>query len=184
MAEIEFFEDDRAHGAYRGGDRASGAPSRVGTVVNWAGALVSLGLVVGMSVWAFQLTMRVHYSSSYENAFWDGTQMTYGDGASYFHPLSGGLDVVAEFHADGDPGPEHLAERRAAADAWRTRLAALPSRYRRAVELRHVSGLSYPELAEALGRPLGTVKSDVHRGVRLLREAYEHEMNDESHEVA
>ncbi|MBF9059594.1 hypothetical protein HKCCSP123_10415, partial [Rhodobacterales bacterium HKCCSP123] len=58
MAEIEFFEDDRAHGAYRGGDRASGAPSRVGTVVNWAGALVSLGLVVGMGVWAFQLTMR------------------------------------------------------------------------------------------------------------------------------
>jgi hypothetical protein len=33
-----------------------------------------------------------------------------------------------------------------------------------------VSGLSYPELAAALGRPLGTVKSDVHRGVRLLRE--------------
>ena len=39
-------------------------------------------------------------------------------------------------------------------------------------------------LAEAMGRPLGTVKSDVHRGVRLLREAYVNEMNDDSHEVA
>jgi vibriolysin len=35
----------------------------------------------------FQLVMRVHYSTSYENAFWDGTQMTFGDGATTFHPL-------------------------------------------------------------------------------------------------
>jgi hypothetical protein len=58
MADIEYFEDDRAHGAYRGEPRGAAAPSRVGTIVNWAGALVSLGLVVGMGVWAFQLTMR------------------------------------------------------------------------------------------------------------------------------
>ena len=44
-----------------------------------------------------------------------------------------------------------------------------PDATARAVELRHVQGLSYPELAEALGRPLGTVKSDVHRGIHLLR---------------
>jgi DNA-directed RNA polymerase specialized sigma24 family protein len=41
--------------------------------------------------------------------------------------------------------------------------------------MRHVDGLSYPELADALGRPLGTVKSDVHRGVALLRAAYQRE---------
>ncbi len=55
---------------------------------------------------------------------------------------------------------------------WRRLLSGLPSRYRAAVELRHVEGLSYPELAEALGKPLGTVKSDVHRGIGLLRSAY------------
>ena len=42
----------------------------------------------------FQLTMRVHYSNSYENAFWDGSQMTFGDGASRFYPLVS-LDVAA-----------------------------------------------------------------------------------------
>ncbi|NQD35848.1 hemagglutinin [Permianibacter sp. IMCC34836] len=42
----------------------------------------------------FQLTMRVHYSSGYENAFWDGSQMTFGDGASTFYPLVS-LDVAA-----------------------------------------------------------------------------------------
>ncbi len=42
----------------------------------------------------FQLTMRVHYSSNYENAFWDGSQMTFGDGATRFYPLVS-LDVAA-----------------------------------------------------------------------------------------
>ncbi|MFW5655320.1 MAG: SPOR domain-containing protein, partial [Roseicyclus sp.] len=36
-------------GAARGG---------LSALMNWAGALVSLGLVAGMGVWAFQLTMR------------------------------------------------------------------------------------------------------------------------------
>jgi len=84
------------------------------------------------------------------------------------------LDSIAE-RADDTPGPARLAEERESARAWRRRLDALPPRYRRAVELRHVSGLSYPELAEALGRPLGSVKSDVHRGVALLRAAMEQE---------
>ncbi len=43
---------------------------------------------------SFQLVMRVHYSSSYENAFWDGSAMTFGDGASRFFPLVS-LDVSA-----------------------------------------------------------------------------------------
>jgi Zn-dependent metalloprotease len=42
---------------------------------------------------------RVHYGNAYVNAFWDGAQMTYGDGASNNRPLviSGKpvLDVVA-----------------------------------------------------------------------------------------
>ena len=42
----------------------------------------------------FQLTMRVHYSNNYENAFWDGSSMTFGDGYTTFHPLVC-LDVSA-----------------------------------------------------------------------------------------
>ena len=86
-------------------------------------------------------------------------------------PPTTDLEIAVEVARDDDPGPDRLAERREAAQAWRDRLDRLPHRYRRAVELRHVSGLSYPELAEALDRPLGTVKSDVHRGVKLLRDA-------------
>ncbi len=35
----------------------------------------------------FQLIMRVHYGSSYENAFWNGSSMSFGDGATTFYPL-------------------------------------------------------------------------------------------------
>ncbi|TWI02658.1 vibriolysin [Luteimonas cucumeris] len=42
----------------------------------------------------FQLTMRVHYSSNYENAFWNGSSMTFGDGRNTFYPLVS-LDVSA-----------------------------------------------------------------------------------------
>ena len=81
--------------------------------------------------------------------------------------------------------PERVVERREAARVWRARLDALPARYRRAVELRHVSGLSYPELAEALDRPLGTVKSDVHRGVQAAaRGTHGTDEATRSHEVA
>ncbi|MDO2949450.1 M4 family metallopeptidase [Aeromonas simiae] len=41
-----------------------------------------------------KLKMRVHYGKNYENAFWDGSQMTFGDGATTFYPLVS-LDVAA-----------------------------------------------------------------------------------------
>ncbi len=37
--------------------------------------------------------------------------------------------------------------------------------------LRHVYELTYPEIAETLEQPVGTVKANVHRGVRILRAA-------------
>lgn len=39
------------------------------------------------------LVMKVHYGTNYENAFWDGSSMTFGDGASTFYPLVA-LDVT------------------------------------------------------------------------------------------
>jgi RNA polymerase sigma-70 factor (ECF subfamily) len=55
-------------------------------------------------------------------------------------------------------------------------IADLPQRYGTAVVLRHVQGLSYAEAAEVLEQPIGTTKSDVHRGLRLLRDALEPEL--------
>lgn len=42
---------------------------------------------VGVKALTFQLIMRVHYGSQYENAFWDGSSMSFGDGKTTFYPL-------------------------------------------------------------------------------------------------
>src|SRR5690606_36106918 len=49
---------------------------------------------VGSAPLTFKLTMKVHYSNNYENAFWDGSSMTFGDGRNTFYPLVS-LDVSA-----------------------------------------------------------------------------------------
>jgi RNA polymerase sigma-70 factor (ECF subfamily) len=50
-------------------------------------------------------------------------------------------------------------------------LQALPEAFREAVVLRDVQEMSYAEIASALGIPVGTVMSRIHRGRALLREA-------------
>lgn len=75
---------------------------------------------------------------------------------------------LVDRHPVSDPEPVDLA-------AWDRRLAALSARQRKAVVLRHVIGLSYPELAALMDRPEGTVKADVHRGLDRLRTIMEAE---------
>ncbi|WKD48908.1 M4 family metallopeptidase [Microbulbifer spongiae] len=47
-----------------------------------------------------KLRLRVHYSNNYEGAFWDGRQMTFGDGRTVYYPLVS-LDVIAHEASHG-----------------------------------------------------------------------------------
>ncbi|NGN95415.1 RNA polymerase sigma factor SigE [Nocardioides sp. KC13] len=53
-------------------------------------------------------------------------------------------------------------------------LATLPPDFRAAVVLCDVEGLSYEEISEILGAKLGTVRSRIHRGRAMLRDALAH----------
>jgi RNA polymerase sigma factor (sigma-70 family) len=53
-------------------------------------------------------------------------------------------------------------------------LAALSPEFRAAVVLCDIEGLSYEEIADVLGLKLGTVRSRIHRGRGMLREALAH----------
>jgi RNA polymerase sigma factor (sigma-70 family) len=53
-------------------------------------------------------------------------------------------------------------------------LSGLPKEFRAAVVLCDVEGLSYEEIADLLGVKLGTVRSRIHRGRRMLRRALAH----------
>jgi RNA polymerase sigma-70 factor, ECF subfamily len=99
--------------------------------------------------------------------------------ASLDDPLTG----WREPRSPDDTAPEAVAQRRADREAWGNRLLRLPPAYRAAVVLRHVDGLSYPETAAALGRPEGTVKAQVHRGIALLRTMLETEARTEPQEM-
>jgi RNA polymerase sigma-70 factor (ECF subfamily) len=66
-------------------------------------------------------------------------------------------------------GPEELTLAAETEREWQRRLSALRPAQRNAVVLRHIVGLSYDELALATGRPAGTIKADVHRGLAKLR---------------
>ncbi len=67
--------------------------------------------------------------------------------------------------------PEAIAEVRERQQILQQLLLSLPERYRAAVILRHIEGLDYHELAATLQQPPGTIKSHVHRGSALLRQA-------------
>jgi RNA polymerase sigma factor (sigma-70 family) len=79
------------------------------------------------------------------------------------------LDVGFDPAADGRVGPGASADRRETQRELAAALLLLTPAVRAAIVLRHVDGLSVAEVAEALGRPEGTVKAQVHRGLRELR---------------
>lgn len=77
--------------------------------------------------------------------------------------------------ADPAAGPEEQAIQRDELSTWDGRLRRLTPTQRTAVVLRHIVGLSYEEISTATGRPTGTVKADVHRGISRLRRLLEME---------
>lgn len=54
-------------------------------------------------------------------------------------------------------------------------IAGLPSLQREVLDLRFQHDLSYAEIADALGIPVGTVRSRLHHALRMLREELEEE---------
>lgn len=73
-----------------------------------------------------------------------------------------------------DPGPERSFEFNNLDVDVQAALEALPPEFRAAVVLCDLEGLSYDEVAEALGIKLGTVRSRIHRGRSMLRTSLAH----------
>jgi RNA polymerase sigma-70 factor, ECF subfamily len=62
-------------------------------------------------------------------------------------------------------------------------IQALPSSYRLLISLRHLQEMSYEEIAQVTGMPLGTVKTGIFRARRQLRQAMEEFEFDLQNEV-
>ena len=59
--------------------------------------------------------------------------------------------------------PESLLATKQIAQTVNTAMEALPAELRTAITLREIEGLSYDEIAEAMGCPIGTVRSRIFR---------------------
>lgn len=81
-----------------------------------------------------------------------------------------GLDAAPEV-PDGHPGAVAALEQADRAKALEQALAALPERQRQAVVLRHLEGLSNPEIAEVMDVGVEAVESLTARGKRALAAA-------------
>lgn len=90
-------------------------------------------------------------------------------------PTNVALDALADPDAllrgaqEGPPQPETIVEQNAEVALVEKALLQLPMHLRAAATLRFIEGRSHPEIAEILNQPIGTVKSHVHRAVRVLR---------------
>lgn len=75
------------------------------------------------------------------------------------------LDAASEQAVSAEPD--------ARLEAAREIIASLPALQREILDLRFAHGLSYAEIAIALGIPVGTVRSRLHHAVALLRQRLE-----------
>jgi RNA polymerase sigma-70 factor (ECF subfamily) len=78
-------------------------------------------------------------------------------------------DALLKTAQEAPESPETIVERGADLRLVEQALLELPMHLRAAATLRFIEGRSHPEIAEILDQPIGTVKSHVHRAVRILR---------------
>jgi RNA polymerase sigma-70 factor (ECF subfamily) len=86
-------------------------------------------------------------------------------------PVGPGGDPLVVLVGDDRDDPQRLVEVMDLDGAIQAALDRLPEEFRTAVVLADIEGLSYDEVAAAVGCPIGTVRSRLHRARQMLRSA-------------
>jgi RNA polymerase sigma-70 factor (ECF subfamily) len=120
------------------------------------------------------------YSSEYKFSTWL-YRIAHNAAIDHMRRNSVSLQSIETENADGAyelqiesslPSPEQDRQR----SEWRTEIEAvvkcLPTAYRDLILLRHSQDLSYDEIAEVTGLPLGTVKNRLFRAREMMRDIF------------
>jgi RNA polymerase sigma-70 factor (ECF subfamily) len=120
------------------------------------------------------------YSSEYKFSTWL-YRIAHNAAIDHMRRNSLALQSIETENADGTyqiqiesrgPSPEQDRER----SEWRAEIGEvvkrLPAAYRELIVLRHTHELSYDEIAEVTGLPLGTVKNRLFRAREMMREIF------------
>jgi RNA polymerase sigma-70 factor (ECF subfamily) len=81
-------------------------------------------------------------------------------------------DALSAGEAQQELDPQHVLERTVDCEAVRALIAELPGPYREALVLRELNDLSYRQIADLTGMPIGTVMSRLARARDLLRKMW------------
>ena len=79
-------------------------------------------------------------------------------------------DDPSRFALASTPSPDEVLASIRIGDDLQKALLDLPFDFREAIVMCDVVGMSYEEISQAVGAPIGTVRSRIHRGRKLLRE--------------
>ena len=131
-------------------------------------ALASFRRGAAFSTWLYSIALNQVRTEFRRRKSVKGQAMLSLDAAGAPGDDAGGGGVPEP--AGAGPGPADEAQRREEARRVHEALGRLDDEYREAVVLRDLEGLSYEEIAEAAGVPVGTVRSRIHRGRAALRD--------------
>lgn len=90
-------------------------------------------------------------------------------------PTSSLPEEIDRWDAQSSPGADEQFAAGRLGEEIQAALMELPFEFREAVVMCDVIGLSYEEIATAVAVPVGTVRSRIHRGRKLLRQSLANE---------
>ncbi len=111
-----------------------------------------------IQAWLYKITLHIFYRHSSSDARLRCTPLDLSEESA-----------LLEIEDDEHEQPEKVLEEREDLRELEVMISQLPEQYRVAVSCYYFAELSYREIAELLQQPIGTVKSNVHRGTQLLR---------------
>jgi RNA polymerase sigma-70 factor, ECF subfamily len=116
--------------------------------------------------WFFRILTNCFFSK-YRKRKRQGTEIELDDAPElYLYCQTAALGL----HASSDD-PAQLLMGKLATEQVEAAIAALPDEYRVVATLYFLQDFSYQEIAEVVGVPVGTIRSRLHRGRRLLQKA-------------
>jgi RNA polymerase sigma-70 factor (ECF subfamily) len=116
--------------------------------------------------WFFRILTNCFYSK-YRRRKRQGTELELDDAPeAYLYCQTAALGLHSQTE-----DPASLLMGKLATEQVEEAIAALPDEYRVVATLYFIQDFSYQEIAEVVGVPVGTIRSRLHRGRRLLQKA-------------